>query len=94
MYKIYIKNLSPEDIEPILKEVSGRGGFQGLIRKLQRQYSSEDRSIFLESDDIDRMIRYSHEYGQGGFQDRIKKLIERIKLINDNLNELLKSYNR
>jgi hypothetical protein len=48
----------------------------------------------LENDDIDRMIIYSHEYGQGGFQDSIKKLIERIELINNNLNELLKSYNR
>lgn len=94
LYKINIKNLSPEDIKPILKEVSGQGGFQDLIRKLQSQYSSEDHSIFLESEDINKMIRYLHKYGQGGFQDRIKKLIEIIKRINDNLNDLLKSYNK
>lgn len=91
MYRIYIKNLSSEDIEPILKEVSGQGGFQDLLRKLQKQI--ENHSIYLEDSDIDRMIRYSKEYGVGGFQNRMKKLIEKLKIVSDNLNELLKSYN-
>ncbi|MCF6096377.1 hypothetical protein L1766_05060 [Thermovorax subterraneus] len=93
MYRIYIKDLSPEDIESIVKEVSGQGGFQDLLRKLQKQYSVENRSIYLEHSDIERMIRYSKEYGEGGFQNRIKKLIEKIRIINNDLNELLKSYN-
>jgi hypothetical protein len=91
LYRIYIKNLSFEEIEPILREVSGQGGFQDLLRKLQRQI--ENNSIYLEDSDIDRMIKYSKEYGEGGFQNRMKKLIEKLKIVSDNLNELLKSYN-
>ncbi|NPV43662.1 MAG: hypothetical protein HPY70_06760 [Firmicutes bacterium] len=67
MYKIFIERLPVEDMESLLKEVKGQGGFQDLIRKLQRQYSSKNQTLVLDYSDIEKMIRYSQYYGQGGF---------------------------
>ncbi|HHY03979.1 MAG TPA: hypothetical protein GX534_02165 [Thermoanaerobacterales bacterium] len=89
MYKIYIEDLSPEDIEPILKEVKGQGGFQSLIRKLQRQYSREEQTLVLDYSDIKKMINYSQNYGQGGFQGKLSTILDRIRSLHSQLGDLL-----
>jgi len=89
LYKIYIENLSPEDIEPILHKVKGQGGFQDLIKKLQKQYSGEKQTLVLDHHDINRMIRYSKRYGQGGFQDKLSCVLSRIRELNSQLSDLL-----
>lgn len=87
-YKLVIENLSPEAVEPLFIEVKGIGGFQNLIKKLQRQYSSQEHLLILEYADIEKMLRYSSRYGRGGFQDRLAPIIEKIKSVNDDLRQL------
>ncbi|MDI3541026.1 MAG: hypothetical protein PWP66_564 [Thermosediminibacterales bacterium] len=89
LYKIFIESLSVEDMAPLLKEVKGQGGFQDLIRKLQRQYSSKNQTLVLDYSDIEKMIRYSKHYGQGGFQDRLSTIMVRINDLYSHLSNLL-----
>ncbi len=63
--------LSPAQIAVIQKPVRGKGGFQVLLRRLQRQISSQ--GVLTATDqDVEKLLRYAFTYGQGGFEERIK----------------------
>ena len=52
----------------------GQGGFQDLLFELQNKLD-EGNNISLDSDEIERIIRYGLEYEQGGFQKRLLGII-------------------
>jgi hypothetical protein len=65
--KIELSNL---EVARISKPVKGRGGFQSLLRRIQNQIHG---NILEASDgDIEKLVRYSFHYGQGGFQEQVK----------------------
>lgn len=65
--------LEQEMISKIERPVNGKGGFQSLIRKLQKNLDGD----FLEIDlnDLERINRYSTCYGKGGFEEQLFQLI-------------------
>jgi hypothetical protein len=65
--------LTPKALARLTRPVSGKGGFQSLLRKLQRQIEGVVLTVYPE--DVERLIRYSFEYGRGGFQERTKSPI-------------------
>ncbi len=68
--------LSDSEAGRIRKSVRGHGGFQSLLRRLQRQIG--DNNILEVSDgDTERIVKYFFTYGQGGFQDRTKPIATR-----------------
>lgn len=85
MYRIVFYGIKPEDIKSILKNQAGRGGFQTLIIKIRSQYSEQREELHLDKADIERLYRYAKEYGEGGFQDRIQVLLERLNIIKGDL---------
>lgn len=89
MYRIIIYGIKPEDVQPILEEQVGQGGFQTLLRKIRGQYSEQKEELCLYQDDIERIYRYAYEYGRGGFQDRIQKVIERLNMVRGDLAKVL-----
>lgn len=89
MYRIVIYGIKLEDIQPILEEQTGQGGFQTLLRKMKDQYSEQREEFFLDKDDIERLYRYAYEYGRGGFQDRIQVLLEKLNMIKEDLIKIL-----
>ena len=60
--------LSPAALARLQRPVHGRGGFQQLLKKLQRQL--RDQVLTLDAADAERLSRYSQAYGLGGFQNR------------------------
>lgn len=62
--------LSPSAIAKIQRPVRGRGGFQTLLRRLQKQIQGD--TLTLSDDDLEKLIRYSYQYGEGGFEDRTR----------------------
>jgi hypothetical protein len=56
--------------EYLSRPINGEGGFQSLLRKMQRQLASG--WIELSDADVERWVRYSTEYGSGGFEDRLR----------------------
>jgi hypothetical protein len=61
--------LSREDLELLIRPVAGQGGWQSLLRKLQRQI--DGNTLTLSEDDSRRILRYILSYGSGGWQDRL-----------------------
>lgn len=55
--------------DALMLPVSGQGGWQSLLHKLQRQVSGT--SLTLEPRDVSRLDRYVTKYGQGGWQNRL-----------------------
>ena len=52
-----------------MRPVAGQGGWQSLLRKLQKQI--KDDTLTLTEDDSRRILRYILSYGSGGWQDRL-----------------------
>ena len=62
--------IGPAIAASLNRPVRGRGGFQSLLRKLQRQL--QGTRLEVTEDDIERLVRYSLQYGKGGFQQRTR----------------------
>jgi hypothetical protein len=54
-----------------------KGGFQGLLVKLQRKLDSQTGIIDLTERDLERIRRYAFDYGNGGWEGRLKSIFER-----------------
>lgn len=67
--------LSPEQVKLLMRPVAGRGGMQSLLRDLQKRIGKEG-ALLLNKKDVIRIRSYVDSYGQGGFQDRLKPIIE------------------
>ena len=72
--------LSPEEADPLRIPVNGRGGWQNLVRKLNSNLTQENK-ITLTPKDIERILRYSYLYGQGGFQNQLDGIAVKLKRI-------------
>ena len=62
--------LTDRQLAKISKPVKGRGGFQSLLRKIQKQIQGD--VLEASEADVERLIHYSFDYGQGGFQEQPK----------------------
>jgi hypothetical protein len=61
--------LSAEELELLMRPVRGKGGWQSLLRKLQRQVSGA--TLVLDHSDVAKVCRYRDKYGSGGWQGRL-----------------------
>lgn len=71
MRGIFKAELSAVEAEAFLRPVVGQGGFQSLLRSLQGSYDRKTRTVTLSADQIEKINRYTKQYGQGGFEDRL-----------------------
>jgi hypothetical protein len=62
--------LTPKTLAKLLRPANGKGGFQTLLRRLQKNISGHVLTVTAE--DVEKLIRYSFDYGGGGFQERTK----------------------
>ena len=69
--------LNHEELGELFKEVTGSGGFQGLLRRLQAQCNTATGSISLDSEDLRRIPRYAFEMGPGGYESRLVRIFGR-----------------
>ena len=61
--------LNREDLVLLMRPVAGQGGWQSLLRKLQKQIKGN--TLTLTEEDSRRILRYILSYGSGGWQDRL-----------------------
>lgn len=83
---VYIP-LPPEVISELQKEWKGGGGFQGLARALQDSLDP-DGGLFLDLEMIRKISVYANDYGDGGFQKRLRPLYDTLC----EMAELLKAF--
>ncbi len=55
--------------------MEGDGGFQSLGRELVRRLERGDAVLRFSSDEFRRILNYSTNYGNGGFQTRLRVII-------------------
>jgi hypothetical protein len=58
----------------LLEKDTGSGGFQSLLKKLRERYNPLTKELALDDDDIERINRYANGYGNGGWEERLKKI--------------------
>lgn len=63
--------LQPKEAEALMRKVVGIGGFQSLLRALQKAYDKKTRIVSITGDQIEKINRYTSQYGAGGFEDRL-----------------------
>jgi len=61
--------LTDAQVTRIRRPVKGRGGFQSLLRRVQSQI--RNNVLTATPGDIEKLRRYSSQYGDGGFQGRL-----------------------
>lgn len=66
-------DLADDDLEQLMRPVRGQGGWQSLVRRLQRQVSGH--VIELSEEDQRRILHSLLSYGTGGWQDRIAAIV-------------------
>lgn len=67
--------------------VNGQGGFQRLVRKLAEQLT-DSKTLRLSPEEFQRIVRYATEYGDGGYQLRLRKIV--VSWVAQNLDTLVK----
>lgn len=70
-------DLGPEAVAALRRQVNGEGGFQNLLRALQRQLTENE--LVLTPDLIEKIARYVDRYGKGGFQGRLDAVLIDLK---------------
>ena len=79
----FVAELTEEEAEAFMRPVKGEGGFQSLLRVLQKKFDKKARTVKLEGDEIEKINRYTGQYGAGGFEDRLAGLRRDLpKLVN------------
>lgn len=79
--------LTDEEAEPIRREANGIGGMQSLLRELQVNLQL-DNKITLTPYQIQRILKYTSHYGQGGFQGRLRGVANALRRVGLTLSEL------
>lgn len=69
--------LTDDEMEYLEKPVSGQGGFQSLLRRIQSQIAGNKLSLSVS--DGERLLRYARDYGGGGFQARLGRIVEHVR---------------
>lgn len=80
----------PKDIRQYFLEadIHGHGGFQSFCRQLARDLD-QSRVLHLDPDQFRRMTRYATAYGEGGFQQRLRRLVS--EWVSQHLDTLLQA---
>lgn len=73
--KIVIQ-LNEEQLEHLSKAITGSGGWQGLLRRLQQGIRGNELSIAVG--DLEAMLRYAKKYGDGGWEGRIRRVLPEV----------------
>jgi hypothetical protein len=67
----FTAELTDQEAQALMRPVVGQGGFQTLLRGLQKSYDKKTKVVTLDGDQIEKINRYTSEYGAGGFEDRL-----------------------
>ena len=70
--------LTREELNELNRPVKGVGGFESLIRRLQKQVNHATAEIKLTDKDLDDIQRCAFDYKDGGFETRLVTIFGRV----------------
>lgn len=71
--------LTGVDLEVLSRPVVGKAGFQTLLRRLQASITG--RELIVDEDTYAMMSRYAESYGEGGWQERLRRLVDGMTVV-------------
>jgi hypothetical protein len=66
--------LTPDEAKILCRPVNGDGGFQSLLRGLQQKLDTKTGVLMVSDVQFERIIRYTSQYGWGGFEGRLEAI--------------------
>jgi len=69
--------LTVQEIEAIAAQLKEGGGFQSLFRRLQANVKGS--TLTIDVDTAKRAIRYARSYGQGGWEDTLASIANKLQ---------------
>lgn len=66
--------LSTHEMTVLFRQVNGQGGFQSLLRRLRRKVDRQSGTIKLSAIDREQIPRYAFDYGNGGWENRLREI--------------------
>jgi len=79
--------LGPAALRALRRPVVGQGGFQSLLRRIQRELG-DGSDLLLTVGTIERMARYVERYSEGGFQGRLRYILDELRTLAEALRPL------
>jgi hypothetical protein len=73
-------NLSPKELAVLDRQAPStkeNGGWQALLVTLQERVNRGSGSITLHGSDLERIQRYAFDYGNGGWENRLREIFQR-----------------
>lgn len=70
--------LAPAAVDALNRPVNGSGGFQSLLREIQRRLD-DGTVLVLDASLVERIARYVEQYVEGGFQGRLEYVLEELR---------------
>jgi len=73
--------LNPNEIKALMGQnpaTENDGGWQSLVVKLQRKVDPSTGRIVLSDKDLDRIPKYAFDYGNGGWENTLRKVFGRV----------------
>lgn len=78
MAKLRFLELNTDEVKKLDRHVKGVGGFEGLMRRLQKQVNHATGTLKVTDKDLADIQRYAFDYEQGGFEDRLVTILGRV----------------
>jgi hypothetical protein len=72
-----IVELTSSEVSKFMAPAGEGGGFQHFLAKLQSRIV--DNQLELSDDEIERIERYSYDYGEGGWEGQLRVLLQAIE---------------
>ncbi len=72
--------LNDHEVEMLFRQdpaTESDGGFQRLLISFQTKIDRETGALGLSIHDLERIPRYAFDYGQGGWEERLRNIFER-----------------
>ena len=69
--------LNEDERAALFEDVVGQGGFQSLLRRLQKQYRPGSQELLITDEDLEQIQSYAFDCGQGGWENRLKATLSR-----------------
>jgi hypothetical protein len=66
--------LTHNELSVLLRQVSGTGGFQSLLRRLKAKVNRQTGQLTLTAGDLEKIPRYAFDYGNGGWESRLRDI--------------------
>ncbi|EYD74253.1 hypothetical protein Rumeso_04189 [Rubellimicrobium mesophilum DSM 19309] len=69
--------LTPTEMAELMRDNSGSGGWQSLMNGLQAKLDKRTGELRLSPSDLERIPRYAFDYGNGGWESRLRSVFGR-----------------